>query len=244
MNWILNKCDAGLRYLLARGIPDYDPNESYSVGDYMQFMGLTYRCQIASVGTGNNMNNPRNAPANWSRWARGVSTYSASNYYEAGDTVIAPSDGMTYQCVLFNAPDDPKEPHATPACWKRWGHTDVEVADIVTSNIPITCHVEPTGIGLSTGSVANVLDIRYGVATVVRELAFILNDLPSAPGYIDVTLSSPILFDGGVKNVQVLAAHPTSGAPYGQILSANVVRIFCLNHGGPMSTVFVRLLGD
>ena len=243
LNWILNKCDAGLRYLLARGIPDYDVNESYSVGDCMQFGGMTYRCIVAHAGNGTGAGNPQNTPANWTRWARSIPTYLAGDSYQAGDCVIAPSDGCTYQCLVYNGPGAVHEPHASPTYWERWGHTNAEVIDIVTSNIPIALATSSTGITLTTGSVSNVLDVRYGQATVIRELAFTLDDIPSAPGYIDVTLSPPIAFGEGIGNIQVLAAHPTNEAPYGQKLSANVVRIFCLNYGGPMSTVFVRLLG-
>lgn len=43
MNWILNKLDVGVRYLLARGIPDYDASELYNAGDIVQHSGVTYR---------------------------------------------------------------------------------------------------------------------------------------------------------------------------------------------------------
>jgi hypothetical protein len=72
LNWILNKIDTQARYLLGRGIPDYDSWESYSVGDRMQCndgVGLnTYKCIVASVGDGTGGNSPVNAPTNWIRW--------------------------------------------------------------------------------------------------------------------------------------------------------------------------------
>jgi hypothetical protein len=72
LNWILNKVDTQVRYLLGRGVPDYDSWESYSVGDRMQCndgVGLnTYKCIVASVGDGTGGNSPVTAPTYWIKW--------------------------------------------------------------------------------------------------------------------------------------------------------------------------------
>jgi hypothetical protein len=249
-NWILNKIETPLRYLLARGIPDYDPLESYSVGDRIQWggaLGMTFVCIVANVGTGDGANNPDQTPSNWARWARGLQTYSATAFYQPGDTVIAPSDGATYLCLLNNGPGWPAahEPHVSPTYWKLWGHTDAAIVDLISLNDNVVVEWGTTGIGLSAGSISNVLDIRIGRSTIIRDLSFALDGIPSATGYVDITLSSPIAFATGIKNAQVTGVNVQmiNSAVRALITSANVVRVYSVAAGGPTSMVYVRLLG-
>lgn len=246
LNWILNKIETPIRYLVARGIPDYDPNESYSIGDRIQWgdgWGMTYVCVAAIVGNGSGMSSPGNAPASWARWGRAIPTYRSDGNYEVGDTVIAPSDGATYQCIQANYSGAPHEPHASPTYWTPWGHTDDEIVAIINSNEHVSVGSSSTGISLSTGNVANVIDARIGYATVLRDLSFTLSNIPSSPGYIDVTLGSPIAFNSAIRNIQVTAAVATSVESYGEVTGNNTVRVHCVRNGGPMATAYVRLLG-
>jgi hypothetical protein len=70
-NWILGWISQGVRYLLHRGLPDYDTNETYAVGDIVQYSvgtyadWLTYRCTQANGGA--NVQNPSD-PSYWERW--------------------------------------------------------------------------------------------------------------------------------------------------------------------------------
>jgi hypothetical protein len=68
MNWILNKVDAGMRYMLARGIPDYDANEDYTSGDKSRSVvdGNTYTCILANGHT--SAKEPHVNPTYWIRW--------------------------------------------------------------------------------------------------------------------------------------------------------------------------------
>lgn len=47
LNWILNKIDTTCRYLVGRGVPDFDASETYRVGDRVQFNGSTWVCKLA-----------------------------------------------------------------------------------------------------------------------------------------------------------------------------------------------------
>ena len=42
VNWLFNRLGKWVSYLRARGIPDFDINETYSVGDRVQYQGETY----------------------------------------------------------------------------------------------------------------------------------------------------------------------------------------------------------
>lgn len=65
LNWVLNKIENPIRYLVARGLPDYDAAESYSVHDKVQQGGTTWSC-IADV-SGVSPSDPTGATY-WSRW--------------------------------------------------------------------------------------------------------------------------------------------------------------------------------
>lgn len=247
LNWILNEIDTAARYLVSRGIPDYDALESYSVGDRVQWgagWNRVYVCVATSVGDGTGTNSPGTSPDTWACSDGGIPTYRSDGNYKIGDFVLAPSDGDTYQCILANYLTSPKEPHASPTYWERWGHTDDEVRDLARLYETNSISTGSTdGFTLSTGSVSNVIDARIGYATMLRDLSFALSNIPATPGYIDVTLGSPITFGSAIKNIQVTSAYATANAPYGEITGNNSVRVHAVRDGGPMTTAFVRLLG-
>lgn len=105
-NWILWKAAAWISYLRARGIPDYDPIETYSIGDRVQGSdGKTYTCIQANTPAA--AKDPTTQAAYWERW--GVSTAEATDIADAeidtklgtlsGETTagIAASDSATIQ---------------------------------------------------------------------------------------------------------------------------------------------------
>jgi hypothetical protein len=63
LNWILNKVDTATRYLVARGVPDWDAAETYDTHDRVQSGGHTYRCRQASTN-----NEPSASPTYWEVW--------------------------------------------------------------------------------------------------------------------------------------------------------------------------------
>jgi hypothetical protein len=62
MNWILNKTDSAGRYLLGRGVPDWDVGETYSIDDRVQYNGSTYACTHPPLA--------HQTPADASYWQR------------------------------------------------------------------------------------------------------------------------------------------------------------------------------
>lgn len=52
LNWILNQIDSGVRFIMARGISDYEATETYRSGDKVQYGGTTYTCISGTDITG------------------------------------------------------------------------------------------------------------------------------------------------------------------------------------------------
>ena len=80
-NWVLNKVDATGRYLVARGIPDYDPLESYSIGDRVQRAGVLGAPDATFVCIQANDSSAPKAPIDfttyWRPWATDASAVKA-----------------------------------------------------------------------------------------------------------------------------------------------------------------------
>ena len=243
-NWILNKCDAVSRYLEARGIPDWDAAESYSIGDRVQGSdGSTYVATTISGPPGTGENPGTGGRTKWAKWGTGIPAYRSDGTYYLNDVVFAPSDGASYVCILANGPGSPQEPHASPTYWAHWSHRDSDIVDLIQSNPNMTVFYSSTGISLTAGNVGDVLDVRLGYSTIVRDLAFTLANIPIAPGYVDVTLSAPIAFGSGIQNVQATSAVAPGVGAWAEILGNNLVRIHCAGASGPNATAYVRLLG-
>jgi hypothetical protein len=247
-NWILNKIETVGRYLVARGIPDYDPNESYSVGDRVQWggsTGMTFVCTIASVGDGSYSNSPGVAHTKWGRWARGVPDYNALSDYWVNDTVIDPYDGCSYICIQINSPGLPKSPHSESLYWRPWGHTDDQVVDLIHQHSNLEWTTTSTGISITSGSVSDVIDLRFsdGITELpARDLSFSISD--ASNGYIDVTLGSPIAFSVGIKSRIFIPTCDAGANPvYVQPTGNNTMRIHCSRDNGPGWSGYVRLLG-
>ena len=245
-NWILNKCDAVGRYLEARGIPDWDAAESYSIGDRVQGSdGSTYVATTISGPPGTGENPGTGGRTKWAKWGTGIPDYRSDGTYYLNDVVFAPSDGASYVCILANGPGSPQEPHASPTYWTHWGHRDADIANLISFYDSTTIGTSPTGISMTDGILSNVVDLRVGVATVFRDLSFTIDNIPASPGYVDVTLASPIAFGSAIKNVQVTGVYVPTATwdTRGMLLGANSVRIFSNNLYGPMATAYVRLCG-
>jgi hypothetical protein len=247
LNWILNKIETVGRYLVARGITDYDANESYSVGDRVQWggsTGMTFVCIVASVGDGSGSNSPGASPTKWARWARGTPTYNALHFYQPGDTVFAPLNGLSYVCLLANGVGTEHEPHASPTYWDRWGHLDADIVDLIHSNENMVVSTSASGLSATSGWFASVVDVRLGYVTVLRDLSFTIGD--AANGFVDITLGSPIAFTSGITNAQFAPAVSVGVggiSPYVEITGANTVRVHCSRSNGPIWGGYVRLLG-
>jgi hypothetical protein len=104
-NWVLNYVDNGLRYLMQRGLVDWDAAETYSVGSRcIGDDGNTYVSLIAS-----NINNaPSASPTDWAPWALSLAQINASQLTQttqaAGDssTKVATTQFVTLAIGLVN----------------------------------------------------------------------------------------------------------------------------------------------
>lgn len=68
-NWILNYCMNGVRYLVRRGLPDWDAAETYAIGDrVIGPTGSTYQALTANTNK-----TPASNPSDWAPWAFGPS---------------------------------------------------------------------------------------------------------------------------------------------------------------------------
>jgi hypothetical protein len=67
-NWILNFAANAVKYLLQRGIPEWDADEDYPLAGRVQHAGVTWVAILANTGI-----EPGTDPTNWERWG-----YSAS----------------------------------------------------------------------------------------------------------------------------------------------------------------------
>lgn len=63
LNWALNKVDTATRYLMARGIPDWDAAESYRAFDRVQRSGTTYMALTTSTNKDPELNE-----SDWMIW--------------------------------------------------------------------------------------------------------------------------------------------------------------------------------
>lgn len=77
-NWILNYCMNGVRYLVRRGLADWDADETYAIGDrVIGPTGSTYQALTANTNK-----TPASNPSDWALWAFGpsdVATLSTDN---------------------------------------------------------------------------------------------------------------------------------------------------------------------
>lgn len=68
-NWILNYCMNGVRYLVRRGLADWDSAETYAIGDrIIGPTGSTYEALTANTNK-----TPASNPSDWALWAFGPS---------------------------------------------------------------------------------------------------------------------------------------------------------------------------
>lgn len=77
-NWILNYCMNGVRYLVRRGLADWDAAETYAIGDrVIGPTGSTYQALTANTNK-----TPASNPSDWALWGFGpndVATLSSDN---------------------------------------------------------------------------------------------------------------------------------------------------------------------
>ena len=152
MNWILNKCDAASRYMLARGVPDWDSVETYSQYDRVQSGGITYLCiSPTGAGGGDSIFGPKWAA--WghtqAQWQRGIPDYDAGASYIVGDRVQYGATHSTYICILPVTGTAPP----TPTYWSSWGHTDAQVTTLMST--VANFGAVGGGLAISAGTIAS-----------------------------------------------------------------------------------------
>jgi hypothetical protein len=95
INWLLRQTARWIKYLGARGIPDYRSSEDYSAGDCVQHTdGLVYRCTRPN-GPGT-VRNPGSDASYWSIWPADTTTPGPSY----GITVSAGRVAEVYQATF------------------------------------------------------------------------------------------------------------------------------------------------
>lgn len=173
LNWILNKVDAATRYLVARGIPDWDAAEDYTVGDRIQGSnGRTYKCILASHD-----NNPTNRgwDTYWEEWGHTTTTFGEMFGHLLVDSFPA----------LFTAAFDTQFPISLPISLN--GLTATPTPGDVASNTGTVSDVFMFNIGLHNNN--------YGL----RLVAFTVTDCGTPNGYFDVYIRQTARISGGPK---------------------------------------------
>jgi hypothetical protein len=136
VNWLFNAIHKWVQYLRARGIPDYDPLETYSVGDRVQAGdGQTYKCIQANTPAA--AKSPTTQRAYWTRWGalvnRGLGDYDSAEDYAVGDRVQLSND-LTYRCIQINGPSTSVKAPVDPAYWEPWAQNSIiDASALVTT---------------------------------------------------------------------------------------------------------------
>ena len=204
LNWVLNKIELPIRYLIARGISDWDASESYSVGDRVQYgdgSKHTYVCIQDNTDT---------VPSNvsyWDRWAftitelpalaplaHGIHDYSYAVSYVVGDRCLY--QGSTYVCIQATGANINPGQDTNHVYWQRWGYT----ADELTSRLGALT-IQPTNgdVTATVGTVSevNMLHIggQYG-GPGMKMLRLRVTDCGTPAGWFSITLSNTATFTG------------------------------------------------
>jgi hypothetical protein len=125
LNWILNKTDAQTRYLVGRGVPDYDESENYGVNDITQYIGdgKTYRALHAN-GPATSVKHPSD-PSYWERWghtAAELTPLIAETSDASSLVTIDPGYGVTLGTVKLLAAGSRMIVHVS-GNWEHLGFT-------------------------------------------------------------------------------------------------------------------------
>lgn len=225
LNWVLNKVDAATRYLVARGIPDWDANEVYTENDRVQWTdGNCYRLRM-STATGND-EDPSHVLI-WEPWA-----YSATQFISAFTTLLEEAFPD-----LFAAAFGTQFPISMNGLTTGPTSGDVAVTVGTVSNVQ----------GFTIGRVSN----RYGM----RLIALTVTDCGTPNGYFDVLLQGSARITGPkgwvvctqdvVMNIFPRVFVQALGADVGGV-TTDVIRVDWQNSGfanGPHPTVNIFILG-
>lgn len=168
-NWILNKVDYATRYLVARGIPDWDAAESYTTHDRVQGSnGGTFRAKKDS--TDKDPTDQDNAEF-WEAWAyteTGFTTAFTSLLTAAFPSLFASAFGTRFPISMNGLTTGPTSGDVAASVGT--------VSDVFMFNI---------------GRVSN----SYGM----RLLSFTVTDCGTPNGYVDVYLKQTARISGGPK---------------------------------------------
>lgn len=186
MNWILNKIEKSVRYLLARGIPDYDAGETYRAGDRVQYTvgGNLYTFVCIQANSPSTPKDPTYG-SYWAIWAltnaqltarlqRGIADYAAAASYIVGDRVQYVNGGTTrtYVCVQGNNPNTPKDPTYN-AYWNQWGYDSSQLRTEIDQVVSV--HANQATVVATNGTLSHINQLVFtGIVNVVKQLTFTL----------------------------------------------------------------------
>jgi hypothetical protein len=97
-NWILRQAARWVKYLRARGIPDYCVDEDYDIRDRVQSEGYCYVCIQANGHAA--PKSPASEPTYWMLWAPDV--YGFAQIPTQGDVVV--THGTLVACHMLTVP--------------------------------------------------------------------------------------------------------------------------------------------
>jgi hypothetical protein len=183
------------------------------------------------VPNASSVNQPFKECLDWigalSQWmaSYGVTLWSSTATYTAGQMVQSPSDGNTYRVRPGYTSTVGIDPAGDFTNWHLWGLTQEQVAELLpVANVITTT----TGIAIGGGgpaTVTNVVMTLVGFAYVSKTLVFAMF-LPNT-GSATITLSDDKYFASGVKNVQLtlVSGTVTVTGLAAVVVSSNVVSV-------------------
>ena len=224
-NWILNKVDAATRYLVARGIPDWDASESYTTHDRVQGSnGGTFRAKRAS--TNKDPTDQGNAEF-WETWA-----YTETGFATAFTALLASAFPSLFTSAF-----------ATQFPVSMNGLTTGPANGEVTVTVGTVSNVQGFSIARNNNS--------YGL----RLITLTVTDCGTPNGYFDVLLQGSARTAGPkgwvvctqdvVMNIFPRVFVQALGADVGGV-TTDVIRVDWQNSGfanGPHPTVNIFILG-
>ena len=219
LNWILNRIETPIRYLMARGIADWDENEYYTVGDicsrYIEGQGhSTYRAWQNAHGADQGPPNDHH----WIRWG-----FNADQFTEL------------FTSLLTSAfPDLFSAAFATQFPISMQGLTTWATSSEIATSVGTISYAQGFEIG------------RYSNQGGLKLLAFTVNDCGNPNGYVTITLSAGSRITGIKAWIVPVGDIKTTINPKIYMMSDNVIRVDWENSGfvtGPHPTFNMFVFG-
>ena len=147
-NWVLNYVMQAVRYLMQRGMPEWDAAEDYRVNDrVMGSDGNTYKCIQAGIGK-----NPIAAPTYWLRWgerlhASGFTVFTSASsipYYACGSVIQAGNGAGAYTLTLPAVSACPSGSRLEFVCTSSYPVTIAPAGSDIIALTPVVLNVNDT----------------------------------------------------------------------------------------------------